>query len=190
MKSVRQIVLIASFLPFCWLAMMAVHELGHILAALISGGMVTQVVVHPLAISRTDVEPNPHPLIVVWGGPLFGVAAPLLIWAATAAGHLYLAFLSRFFAGFCLIANGAYLGVGSLVRVGDAGVMLRLGTPLWLLSLFGLLAVPLGLLLWHRQGPSFGFGESRGLVEPSATYLSLVLLLTTLILELAFSPQT
>jgi hypothetical protein len=38
-------------------------------------------------------------------------------------------YLPRFFAGFCLIANGIYLGVGSFSGVGDAGDLLRYGAP-------------------------------------------------------------
>lgn len=185
-KPAHRWLLIATFLPFCWLAMMAVHEFGHVVAAWSSGGTVTHVVLHPLAISRTDVEPNPHPLVVVWSGPLVGVAAPLVIWAAAAAARVRLAFMTRFFAGFCLIANGAYIGGGSFAGVGDAGVMGRYGTPIWALWLFGLVAVPLGLFLWHRLGPSFGFGESRGRVDRAAVYLSGGLLAFTLALELVF----
>ena len=69
--------LIGTYLPFCWLAVQAVHEMGHIVAALATGGTVSQVVLHPLTISRTDLTENPHPLIVAWLGPLVGVAAPL-----------------------------------------------------------------------------------------------------------------
>ncbi len=66
-------------MPLCWLGMMGVHEVGHVLAGIFTGGTVTKVVVHPLAISRTDIAPNPMPLIVVWAGPLIGVLLPLLL---------------------------------------------------------------------------------------------------------------
>ena len=58
---------------------MLLHELGHIAAAVVSGGSVRQVVLYPLTFSRTDVEPNPHPLLVVWAGPIFWALLPLLI---------------------------------------------------------------------------------------------------------------
>ena len=59
---------------------------------------------------------------------------------------------SQFFAGFCLIANGAYLGVGSFIRAGDAGDLFRYGTPQWLLIAFGVVTMSGGLYLWHRLG--------------------------------------
>jgi hypothetical protein len=56
-----QFLLCTSTVAFSWLAMQAVHELGHIFHAWLSGGTVTAVILHPLEISRTDVSPDPHP---------------------------------------------------------------------------------------------------------------------------------
>src|SRR5690606_29141585 len=104
--------------------------LGHVLAAWSSGGRVAKVVLHPLAISRTDVAPNPHPLVVVWCGPLVGALLPLVLWGVLAFFRHPATPYARFFAGFCLIANGLYIGAGSFDGVGDAGEMLREGTPM------------------------------------------------------------
>ena len=185
MKRLHQCVLIGSFLPLCWLGMMAVHELGHIAAGWATGGTVTRVVLHPLAISRTDVAPNPRPLVVVWAGPLVGVIIPLLIWGAIISLRVPGDYLTRFFAGFCCIANGAYIGVGSFDGIGDAGEMLRHGSPIWVLWMFGVLTIPVGFLCWHRLGPHFGLGQSHGQVSARAAYVSLTML--TVVLMLAFS---
>jgi hypothetical protein len=130
--------------------MQAVHELGHVVAAWLTGGTVQRVVLHPFTISRTDVSPNPHPLVVVWAGPLVGVSLPLVAVVCSRmvlpAGRRFL----DFFAGFCLIANGAYIGVGSIDAIGDAGDMLRHGSPPWLLAMFGILSATCGLWIWHR----------------------------------------
>ncbi|MFZ5833635.1 MAG: hypothetical protein ACOY3P_26400, partial [Planctomycetota bacterium] len=124
---IYQIALIASTLLACWLGMQVVHELGHVLGAWATGGAVERVVLHPLTISRTDLAYNPHPLAVVWMGPLVGVVLPLIAWATAAGARMPLVFLLRFFAGFCLVANGAYIGGGSFDRIGDCGEMLRHG---------------------------------------------------------------
>ncbi len=176
MKHFHQCLLLATFLPLCWLAMMAVHELGHVLAAYATGGTVTKVVLHPLAISRTDVAPNPQPLAVVWAGPMVGIFLPLLVWILFAISKIQGVTLLRFFSGFCLIANGVYIGIGSFNGIGDAGEMIRHGAPRWLLLLFGAITVPLGLSIWHRLGPQFGFGPSRGQVDSWAAYASLTIL--------------
>jgi hypothetical protein len=162
--------LIASTLLGSWLGMQAVHESGHVIAAWLTGGRVTDVVLHPLTISRTDLAENPRPLAVAWAGPLAGVAAPLLIWLAAAGWRIPGGFVLRFFAGFCLIANGAYVAAGALAGIGDAAEMLRHGSPSWCLWLFGVLAVPAGLRLWHRQGRHFGWGADPDGVSPAVAF--------------------
>lgn len=189
MKRTNQFILIATFIPFCWLAFMAVHELGHVVAANLTGGTVTKIVVHPLAISRTDVSPNLNPLAVVWTGPVLGVLLPLLFWGAVCSFQIPGDYLARFFAEFCLIGNGAYIGVGSFEQIGDAGDMLKNGSPIWTLWLFGIVSVAIGFLMWHRLGSKFGLGESKGDVDPWAAYLSVALLTFILLATVLLSPM-
>lgn len=132
--------------------MVAVHELGHVLGAVLTGGQCVAVVLHPLAISRTDINPNPYPLVVAWMGPVAGVAIPLTAWWLVGQkGNCYAGVL-RFWAGFCCVANGAYLGFGAFEAIGDSGDILRWGSPFWMLQVFGLLSVTTGILVWHRMG--------------------------------------
>jgi hypothetical protein len=185
-----QITLIASFLYLSWLGMQIVHELGHILGACLTGGSVERVVLHPFAISRTDGGPdNPHPLIEVWMGPMVGVLIPLLAWALARALRAPGLYLVRFFAGFCLVVNGVYLGVGGFVGTGDAGDLLVFGAARWQLLLFGLATTPLGLYLWHGQGPHFGLGKPQGRVDRRVTLVSLGLLVLVSALELILIPR-
>ena len=81
-KRLHQTVLIVSTVLSSWLGMQAVHESGHVLGAWLTGGRVARVVLNPLTISRTDLDDNPRPLVVVWAGPLFGVGLPLLLLAS------------------------------------------------------------------------------------------------------------
>jgi len=179
-------VLIASTLLASWLGMQAVHELGHVCGAWLTGGTVQQVVLHPLAISRTDLADNPAPLLVVWAGPIVGMLLPLLVWMATAAVKMPGSFVLRFFAGFCLIANGLYIGLGSFGRIGDCGEMLRHGSALWQLWLFGLVTVPAGIWLWHGQGAEFGIGKSAKPVSPKVAYATLAALAVILAAEVGY----
>ena len=189
MNRMNQVLLIASFIPFCWLAFMATHELGHVIAGLSTGGSVSKVVVHPLSISRTDLSPNPSPLITVWAGPIIGVSLPLIIWGVFWRFKIPGDYLARFFAGFCLIANGAYIGIGSFENIGDAGDMMKHGSPIWLLWLFGIVIVPIGFLIWHRLGAKFGLGESNGKVDEWAAYASLGLFTVLFLATFLFSPR-
>ena len=94
-------------------------------------------------------------------------------------------FVSRFFAGFCLIANGAYIAFGSFDRIGDCGEMLRYGSRTWQLWLFGAITIPTGFWLWHRQGIHFGFGSANGKVDVRIGYTILVISLLSIALEFA-----
>lgn len=187
MRRLHQVLLIGSLTSLCWLGMLAVHELGHVLGAIATGGTVERVILHPLTISRTDVAVNPHPLVVAWAGPIIGSIVPLLTAMIASLSRFRWAYLARFFAGFCLIANGCYIGVGSFGRIGDAGDMSRHGSPMWTLWLFGLLAMPVGLYHWNGLGTHFGLGLAKGDVDHYSAYVCTALLVVTLILELAFS---
>ena len=180
MKRVNQAVLIVSTILASWLGMQVIHEAGHVLGAMVSGGTVKLVVLYPLTISRTDLATNPDPLFVVWAGPILGVLFPVALWGIVASLRLPGAFMARFFAGFCLIANGAYIGVGSLEGIGDCGEMLRHGSDRWQLWLFGAMTVPAGFGLWHRQGRYFGLGAAEGHVSPAVAYTTFVVALLLL----------
>jgi len=144
-----------------WWLMMASHEAGHVIATLLSGGRIARIDLSPLAFSQTHLSVNPHPLFVVWAGPVMGVVDPVLAWLVAVMlrrrddmARFEPAF--AFLAGFCLIANGVYLGLGWVDRVGDTGEMMRLGTPVAVMIAFGVVCVGLGLALWHRLGSFFG----------------------------------
>jgi hypothetical protein len=164
-----QINLIVSLVLLSWLTMQAVHEFGHVAGTLLSGGRVENVVLYPTVISRTDWTGSSNPLAVVWAGPIVGSLVPLAIWGIAAALRLTATYLVRFFAGFCLIANGAYIGAGSFVHVGDARDLLRYGAAIWQLWLFGAAACIGGLWSWNRLGPNFGLGQASGRVSKRAS---------------------
>lgn len=95
--------------------------------------------------------------------------------------------LAMFFAGFCLIANGAYLSIGVFDRVGDCGEMLRTGSPAWLLMAFGVVTVPLGFLVWHRLGSLNNFLADPARIAARTTYAVLGLLVVLVVVEVALS---
>ena len=163
---------------------MAVHELGHAIGAVVSGGSVQRVVLHPLAISRTDVSPNPRPGFVVWMGPVVGCLIPLALAALIPIRFASIRNIAKFFAGFCLIANGAYIALGSFDRVGDCEVMLASGAPPWILVMFGATTVPLGLCVWHRMGSLGEFLRQPQLVGHRLANTITVLLVVLLVTEL------
>jgi hypothetical protein len=169
--------------------MQAVHELGHCLGAWSTGATVERVILHPLAISRTDASGGRAPLAVVWAGPVIGVLFPFVAWLMMAVCRARRSWLARFFAGFCCLANGLYLGVGSFEGIGDAGDLLRLGSPIWSLWLFGGLTVLLGFSFWNGLGRHFGLGQRASQVDVRVAYGLAVVLVLTAAFEFAVSPR-
>lgn len=143
----KRLLLLLALYP-AWLAMMAVHEFGHVLHARLSGGRVMRVELPLLGFSRTDVSPNPHLNFVAWGGPLWGSILPLILWLALRRTRV--AGAAALFAGFCCVVNGAYLAVGWTMPDGDAGDLRRHGTPVWTMVVAGMALLSTGLYLWHR----------------------------------------
>lgn len=111
--------------------MLAAHELGHVVHAWLSGGVVTDVSLHPLAISRTDVDPNPARQFVAWGGAVWGSLIPLLIWAIVRWDSFVrwnsFRAVTQFFLGFCFVANGVYLAADAFYQGGDGREMIQNG---------------------------------------------------------------
>lgn len=187
MHRLFQALLIVSAVAFSWLGMMAVHELGHVLHLRVSGGTVDRVLLHPLAISYTQPGKNPHPLVVAWGGAVWGCMIPLGILASVRLLARPWTYLAAFFAGFCLIANGAYLAGDALLRGGDGRELVAHGSPPWLLVVSGVTAIAAGLLLWNGLSTHFGLGEARGQVDRRAAVGTAVALLVLLLLQIGFS---
>lgn len=162
-------------IAFSWLAMQVVHEAGHVLHAWLSGGSVARVVLEPLEISRTELRVNPRPLVVAWGGVVWGVALPAALALATRGRGEQVRHLGRFFAGFCLVANGAYLVAGTLARTGDPADVVRLGAPAALVLLVGAALAAAGLWQWQRLGPRAGFSVHSAAACPTAGILAALL---------------
>jgi len=144
-RRLRTVPLLIAFGAICWYAFMAVHESGHVLAAWVSGGSVERVVLHPLKFSRTDLGANPHPVFVAPAGAVWGCVLPLGVWLVARGLKWKYEVLLRAFAGFCLVANGAYLGAAFILPAGDAADLIRLSDPAAAFAVPGIRAFGAGL---------------------------------------------
>jgi hypothetical protein len=181
----QHIVFMVISLLNAWLLMQVVHECGHVLAAFASGGEVKQVVLHPLVISRTDIIVNPHPLFVSRSGAIFGALFPVLV--AFLARKTSMAYLLWGFAGFCLIANGVYMGSGLITPDGDTWDIIFFGGQPWTLGLFALCTIPTGLYAWHRVSADFGFSGGNGVYNRKHAVVSIVLFIFIVTAEIIWS---
>jgi hypothetical protein len=153
-KRILRWLVILLFLTVCWFGMQAVHECGHVLAAVCSGATVERVVMLP--ISRTDIVHIEYPLYVYGAGAIFGTAFPVVLWLTCRLFYWKIAYLFRFFAGVCLIANGAYIGCDfSVTGPTDAGLLIEHGANRLILVLFGAISMSGGLFLWHGLSRDF-----------------------------------
>lgn len=144
-----------------------------------------RVVLAPLEFSRMDLQRNPHPLFVAWGGALVGSALPILfsaLWGKLRSRGWY---VWQFFSGFCLIANGIYLSVVCFFpNAADPGDLMREDCPRWVLVLFGVIAFPCGLFLWNGLGVHFGLGKGQGRVDRQVAITFMVVLVALISTEL------
>lgn len=156
MSRVARIIFVGSLLATCWLLMQALHEVGHIFGAWITGGVVSRVHLHPLEFSRTDMMMNPRPMVVAWAGPLVTCVGSIMTAVTVCRWDAAWSMLIMFFAGFCLISNGAYIGAGAVADAGDAADLVRLGAARWQLIIFGIAASTAGMMIWEGLGPRLG----------------------------------
>jgi hypothetical protein len=181
-----QALLILSTLAFSWLAMMGVHEAGHVVHLTATGGSIEHITLHPLKLSHTLPDENPHPLATAVGGPLWGVLLPLLLWWIVAKLAPARSYLAAFLAGFCLAANGAYLAGDGFLQGGDGREFVQHGVAPWTLVAIGLPLVVAGLYVWNGLGPHFGLAKAHGRVSRTDALtmaaLTLAMVLTELVL--------
>ena len=113
-----------------WLAMLLTHELGHVVAAMITGGTVIAVELRPGWLPHTLVDPNPQPSFVLWGGFLSGWIVPQMTAPAWRIRAGFVGPVLRAWAAFCLLAGGVYLAFGGAERLTDSGQLLANDWPL------------------------------------------------------------
>ena len=88
-----------------WCVMVFTHEAGHVVAGWACGGTLQHADLVPWHLPHSHFDPDPYPLVTLWGGPVLGVLVPLGIALAVRRDWM------RFIASFCLLANGSYLAV-------------------------------------------------------------------------------
>ncbi|MBN1916499.1 MAG: hypothetical protein JW889_01215 [Verrucomicrobia bacterium] len=156
MAGARTVACYALVVVLSWYLMMVFNELGHIVSVAINGGTIERVVLWPWMFSQTIRSGSRHEILDIWAGPVFGIAIPLVLSVVAERIARRPIGCVRFFAGFCLVANGVYIGAGAIAHIGDAGELLDLGFPVWPIVLFGAACIAGGLFVWHKAGTATG----------------------------------
>ncbi len=101
----RRILRLATLLLAAWCVMTFTHEAGHLIGGWIGGGTLRDVELRPWQLPYSLFQPDPHPRLTLWAGPILGVMAPLF------AAAMICRRWACFIADFCLLANGVYLAL-------------------------------------------------------------------------------
>jgi hypothetical protein len=130
-----------------WGVMTVTHELGHLVAGWVIGAKLVDYDLSPWRLPYSIHQPDPHPRVTIWGGPIFGVLVPLLI-AAVIPNRA-----TRFIANFCLIANGMYLAVSAFSSDPhlDTLRLLRAGERPWVIALYCLVTIGIGYFRFRKD---------------------------------------
>lgn len=116
-------IVLVALVAASWCVMVVTHELGHLIAGWAGGGTLQRADLAPWTLPYSVFDPDPRPLLTLWGGPVAGVLIPLLIAAMVRRQWIW------FIAWFCVLANGAYLALAwvSNEPTLDAARLLRHG---------------------------------------------------------------
>lgn len=130
-----------------WCVMTIVHECGHIVCGYACGGVLTDADLRPWHLPYSLFDPDPHPLVRLWGGPILGVLIPLLFAAAVRQDW------ARFMASFCVLANGLYIAAAWLSgdRYLDTPELLEHGAHPVSIAMYCFLTIGFGYVGFRRQ---------------------------------------
>lgn len=145
---------LSALLLLSWCVMTTTHELGHLVAGWLGDGTLVDVELRPWKLPYSRFAPDPYPRLTLWGGPVLGVALPVLMaWAIDRPW-------AWFVANFCVLANGLYLMLAwySGDRWLDTPQLIAEGESLLLIAIFAALAISAGyygtrksvLAMWKR----------------------------------------
>ena len=130
-----------------WCVMTVVHETGHIVCGWACGGTLQDADIAPWHLPHSSFDPDPLPLVTLWGGPVIGALLPLTVAALIRRYWLW------FIAYFCVLANGAYLATAwvSGERNLDTPKLLLQGAHPVTIVAYCALTIGIGYIGFRRQ---------------------------------------
>lgn len=161
MKTFQRFLIVLGVFVFAYNASTIVHELGHGLTLIATGGELDFIEVSPFSWSYAHYRSNPEPMATSWSGflweTIFGVLAFSILWIAKSRLSLFgvvLAIAS-------LAGTGIYMLVGAVLRIGDSAALIRMGVPPAVLVITGSVLLLLVLPLILPLGGLLGVGKGK-----------------------------
>ena len=130
-----------------WCVMTFVHESGHILCGWACGGTLKTADLVPWHLPYSIFDPDPRPLVTLWGGPVLGAAIPLAVAILVRRDWMW------FVANFCILANGVYLAAAWVSGDSylDTPQLLEHGAQPAAIAVYCLVAIGFGYAGLRRQ---------------------------------------
>ncbi|MCB9791330.1 MAG: M50 family metallopeptidase [Alphaproteobacteria bacterium] len=156
------------------------HELGHVLFCLGTGGVSTGISSHPLSWSLAWVEDG-DPAWTVWGGALITKVVALVLFPLGYARRSPRVYPLLLWCAFAFLIDSVYFLVGAATHTGDPASLMEMGASASLLYLCaatwfvlgaGMTVVAGGVFGMHRGGLLSALGQMAG---PPALYFIAVL---------------
>lgn len=129
-------------LAVSWSVMTVTHEAGHLVGGWLGGGNLVDFELLPWRMPYSLFDPDPHPLLTLWAGPVLGVLVPLCL------ASLLRRRWGWFIASFCTLANGVYLALSWISgdRYLDAPRLLERGASPLAMTMYCLVTIGCGYL--------------------------------------------
>jgi hypothetical protein len=142
-----RILKLVGLLIVSWCVMTMVHELGHVVCGCACGGVLESADLRPWHLPYSFFDPDPYPLITLWGGPVLGVLIPGLVACTIRTGWMW------FIAHFCTLANGCYIACAWITgdRFLDTPKMLEHGAHPVSISAYCALTIGIGYVGFRSQ---------------------------------------
>ena len=162
-KCFQQMLIVLGIFVFSYNLSNLIHESGHALNAVLTGGSLNKITMSPLSWCYAWTSGG-NRIFVIWGGFLWQTIVPtvilLLLWCFKSRLSLYALFLVLV----SFAESGIYMITGAVAGIGDGGNLVRYGIPPFILLTVGSilllcclpLSLPMGVLLGiERKQTSF-----------------------------------
>jgi hypothetical protein len=143
----RRVMRFVLLLVASWCVMTMTHETGHIVCGWAGGGTLQEAEIAPWSLPHSHFDPDPLPLLTLWGGPLLGVLVPLMAAVLVRRGGMW------FVAFFCLLANGCYLASSWVTgeQYLDTPKLLHHGASRVAIAVYCLVTIGIGYVGFRHQ---------------------------------------
>ena len=143
----NRIVRVALLLVASWCVMTVTHEAGHIMGGWCCGGTLQAADLWPWHLPYSIFDPDPKPLVTLWGGPILGIGIPIGL------AYIIRTNWARFIANFCVLANGSYIATAWLSgdRYLDTQRLIEFGASPITIGLYCSLTIVVGYIRFRRS---------------------------------------